>query len=135
MIARIKSTRISLLTKWRLCAVAVLLVTLALSYTHGDGPACLWKTFFHIPCPGCGITRSLESVWHGNFLMSFRYHPLGLPLFIACILFLIPMPTLTGSWKSQFTSQRIAIAVLVIMLMVYFLRIVFNLTGSRFFIW
>jgi hypothetical protein len=32
---------------------------------------------FHIPCPGCGLTRSFKAIWHGNLGLALRYHPLG----------------------------------------------------------
>jgi len=30
-----------------------------------------------LPCPGCGITRSVSSLFHGHWVWSWRYHPLG----------------------------------------------------------
>ena len=35
---------------------------------------CLWQLFFHIPCPGCGMTRGLITFFQGNFLKAFQYH-------------------------------------------------------------
>lgn len=32
--------------------------------------------FFHIPCPGCGITRANIAALHLNFKKAFEYHPL-----------------------------------------------------------
>ena len=32
--------------------------------------------FTHLYCPGCGITRMLISILHGNFYQAFRYNPL-----------------------------------------------------------
>ena len=37
------------------------------------------------PCPGCGLTRSINAIWHGNLLESIYLHPLGLPLFLGVI--------------------------------------------------
>ena len=66
-------------------ATGVLLFTLVSSIMHSDGPACISRMIFHTPCPGCGMTRSLQSIWHGNFTLAFRYHPLGPPLFLLCL--------------------------------------------------
>src|SRR5256885_17256930 len=63
---------------------SVLLGTFVLSLTSLHGPICLSRTLFHMPCPGCGLTRSFVSLWHGQVLLSLRYHPFGLPLFILC---------------------------------------------------
>lgn len=32
--------------------------------------------FFHIPCPGCGITRAYFSAFSLDFKSAFGYHPL-----------------------------------------------------------
>lgn len=39
-------------------------------------PPCVLFTFFHIYCPGCGGTRSVEALLHGHLLESVWYHPL-----------------------------------------------------------
>src|SRR5438874_5405421 len=74
-------------------AGAILGTTLFISASGGHGIPCLFKAMFHIPCPGCGMTRSLEALWTANVGMSLRYHPLGLPLFAACFFVLV----LTGA--------------------------------------
>src|SRR5947209_2461710 len=76
--------------RWAVVVSAGILgLTGVLSHTHGNGPPCLLRTIFHIPCPGCGMTRSMEAVWRGDMLSSVRYHPLGLPLFLLCALVLL----------------------------------------------
>ena len=27
---------------------------------------CVWRTLFHLQCPGCGMTRALSSALHGH---------------------------------------------------------------------
>jgi Protein of unknown function (DUF2752) len=46
---------------------------------------CPVKYFLHIDCPGCGLQRSFIELLSGNFLASFRLHPVTVPL----LLFLI----------------------------------------------
>jgi hypothetical protein len=41
-------------------------------------PLCMFKRLFSLPCPGCGLTRSVSSVLHGDLLRSWSYHPLGI---------------------------------------------------------
>lgn len=38
---------------------------------------CVLKQTTGIPCPGCGLTRSVVSAVHGNWAASRRFHRLG----------------------------------------------------------
>lgn len=40
---------------------------------------CLVKLLFHVPCPGCGMTRATLRLFHGDVLGSLAYHPVALP--------------------------------------------------------
>ena len=39
---------------------------------------CTLRSMTGIPCPGCGLLRSLVSAMHGDFAKSWEYHRLGL---------------------------------------------------------
>ena len=85
------STHISLaVARWinGLCAVA-LIATCVLSRADQPGPPCLFQRTFHLPCPGCGLTRSFKAMWRGEWLTALRYHPLGPLYFSLCALFLL----------------------------------------------
>jgi hypothetical protein len=41
-------------------------------------PMCAFKLWTGFPCPGCGMTRSVFHLAHGDLAGSFRFHPLGL---------------------------------------------------------
>jgi hypothetical protein len=36
---------------------------------------CPFRSITGLPCPGCGFTRSMESMLGGKFLMSFMHNP------------------------------------------------------------
>lgn len=38
---------------------------------------CAVKSFLGIPCPGCGLTRSISALVHGQLRASIDAHPLG----------------------------------------------------------
>ena len=42
---------------------------------------CLIKKYFHISCPGCGITRAFLCIFQFKFIESFSYNILAFPLF------------------------------------------------------
>lgn len=47
--------------------------------------SCLFKATTGIPCPSCGITRSIEALLHTDFKQAFYLNPLGfliLPLIV-----------------------------------------------------
>jgi hypothetical protein len=61
---------------------------------------CSFKNLTGLPCPGCGLTRSIVAAMHGDFRASLMYHRLGLlTLAYVCLQFLyrlvmIVVPTL-----------------------------------------
>src|SRR5579859_5366978 len=65
------------------------LLLAVVSPPQGSGIAvCWWKGCTGLPCPGCGLTRSLSCGLRGMFQESWNYHPLGLVilgLFVATI--------------------------------------------------
>ena len=46
---------------------------------------CPMQNIFGLPCPACGITRSMSSLLSLDIWHSFRYHPLGIIVFAAII--------------------------------------------------
>lgn len=57
-----------------------LMLTLV-SPPHGSGFQVCWqKSTIGIPCPGCGVTRSLSCGIRGMFAESWNYHPMGLAI-------------------------------------------------------
>lgn len=39
---------------------------------------CTFKNLTGLPCPGCGLTRSIVAASHGDVMQSFHLHRLGL---------------------------------------------------------
>lgn len=56
---------------------------------HGNGFTVCWlNATTGLPCPGCGLSRSLSCGLRGMFLESWHYHPFGLGilgLFLATV--------------------------------------------------
>ena len=68
---------------------------------------CLIRYIFHIPCPSCGSTRAVYAAFHGEWLASLYYNPLG--ILLSALMVVIPIwiiaDLLTGSSSFLKTYQ------------------------------
>ncbi len=64
------------------------------SWFEGRRSICLIRNVFGIKCPGCGMTRAILCVFHGNFKGAFRYNKLVVIVF----------PLLSYVWLRGFTT-------------------------------
>ena len=64
--------------------IALIFIVLILN----DVP-CLFKLVFHIPCPGCGLTRGFKELFKLNISKSLYYNILCIPIFIFFIYWFI----------------------------------------------
>jgi hypothetical protein len=118
-----------------LIATGILFVPLLLSHTHLSGPPCPFRLSVGLPCPGCGLTRSLMALWHGDWLTSFRYHPLGLPLFVVCVLLLIALLLRRTPRLTELQQRRLLTGVSALLVGIWLVRLTLLAAGSRFFLW
>lgn len=63
---------------WFSLPVCLFIILYVLDFNY----QCPFKRLLHIPCIGCGMTRAVVTIIHGNFLESFRYNLMALPLII-----------------------------------------------------
>jgi hypothetical protein len=78
---------------WRMAAIVSGLVALALVPTpwleHAP-TVCLYRNLFGLRCPGCGMTRALSALLHGEFAQAFLYNRLvvvAFPAILGVVLF------------------------------------------------
>ena len=98
---------------------------------------CIHRLIYNKPCAGCGLTRSFVSFAHGDFEASYRYHKLGIPLYLL-VLFQIPIRIYllkTGSKgytkfikKLIFYPAVIVVFALIINWLIYIWQTSFNMT-------
>lgn len=50
---------------------------------------CLWHAVTRLPCPSCGLTRSVVAILDGNWLQAAAINPLGFP--VALFLLIAPV--------------------------------------------
>ncbi|MDP4151819.1 MAG: DUF2752 domain-containing protein [Bacillota bacterium] len=56
----------------KLCLILICAIALFMAFDIG----CLIKDIIGIPCAGCGMTRAWISLFHGDILNAFYWHPL-----------------------------------------------------------
>ena len=70
-------------------AAAIAFGLLTARFANPDRPlpfdVCALKVLTGIPCPTCGLTRSLCHALHGDWAASLGYHPAGIALAAALI--------------------------------------------------
>ncbi len=128
-----------------LFASVVLAGTLLLSLNpNSHGPACLIRATTGVPCPGCGMTRSLSAIWRGDLLSSFRFHPLGIPLFLVCLsaILIVCLERLTPSCRPITARIRRAFmhvgsltSIAVLLVVLWLVRLGMRSAGIDFFQW
>ncbi len=65
---------------------------------------CPIKAIFHLPCPGCGLTRGFSAILHFHLLDAIHYNLLSIPLFLT--LGIATMSTLSDLLlKTKFIDQ------------------------------
>ena len=85
ILARIPSNRfpagLLVLMFWVGIVIARYLPTPATRWASLVPLRCPLSWILHIPCPTCGLGRSLVAAALGHIHQSWHYHPFGLPLF------------------------------------------------------
>ena len=96
------------------------LLLAVVSPPQGSGVVVCWfKDATVLPCPGCGLTRSLSCAIRGMLVESWHYHPMG-PFILALFTFTAVQSLLPRSFRDQLARQMQARAVIVHRLYVVF---------------
>lgn len=115
--------------------------TLVTARAGAGGFPCLFRLIFHIHCPGCGLWRSMQSAWRGEWILSVRYHPLGLVLLAACW---VTVALQIGRWISHRPAPQIhnrrpwraaGVVLFTLMIALWLFRLADDYWGSHLFLW
>lgn len=129
--------------KWIAIAAAVL--TLLVPYLihifgHGDiekaQSLCVFKMLTGLPCPGCGITKSLIFLYQGDLAKSLSFHVFGLPLVLSCILLIgllsVELITKKAYFRSLFYSRRVGYGLAIALGVYHLIRLTIFLSNASF---
>ncbi|WP_246282481.1 DUF2752 domain-containing protein [Flavobacterium agri] len=97
---------------------------------------CPFKMLTGMPCPGCGITKSLVFLYEGDIYKSLYYHIFGLSTFVFCLglLVLLPLELSTGKeyFNSVFYSKKIGWTLAITLIVYHFIRLCFFLANHTY---
>ena len=90
----------------------VVLGAVVYPYILGSGKdLCAVHYMLGLPCPGCGFTRSIVALIHGDVVQSVRWHPMGivamLILFIVWLRSLLSLGFPVVGERFRFQSQSV----------------------------
>lgn len=69
-----------------------------------EGSTCGMKISTGLPCPGCGMTRSVENTFRGDLLTAWHYNPFG-PLFVLACGFVASFALLPGRVREKLVRR------------------------------
>lgn len=121
--------RFWLLTGAVITLVAPLLIIATSNVSHLDQEQslCPFKMLTGLPCPGCGITKSLIAIYQNNWLQSFRYHLFGPLALIVSVLIVLDaffkFPVNQTTIKKLIYSTTLAYTIAIILGIYHLIRL------------
>ncbi|HHX57790.1 MAG TPA: DUF2752 domain-containing protein [Clostridiales bacterium] len=99
-------------------------VKLYKQYIYSIEFPCIFNLFTGYFCPGCGNTRSIIALLNGHIILSLRYNPFIILLFVFLILLYIELFTSTFYVHKKIIprSNKFLFVTLGIMIIYYFIR-------------
>lgn len=88
------------------CSSVLIALLCRIRWGEAIGVPCLIKWLTGIPCPMCGITRSLTALLQGDFERSTSYHGLGAVVLVGFVLTLLIVSTELLLRRSIVFSRR-----------------------------
>lgn len=65
--------------------IPIYIISYCISYFTGI--MCIWRYWLGIPCPGCGFTRAVFSMFKLDFKQAWHYHPMYWSSFVIVVYF------------------------------------------------
>ena len=68
---------------------------------------CLFHKITGLYCPGCGVTRMLDAIFHFSFYQAFRYNPLAFVLLVLFVIDIIISFNVINNFKKTVKSVSV----------------------------
>jgi hypothetical protein len=111
-----------------------LLIMLSDPHIESSRSLCPFKLLTGLPCPGCGITKSIVFFYKGDIMRSFTYHIFGPFVVLFCVLAIIVLTAEIISRREYLNkllfNRRIAYALGFILASYHFTRLVIFISHS-----
>ncbi|MBQ4262916.1 MAG: DUF2752 domain-containing protein [Bacilli bacterium] len=113
--------------KNKIITLLIVLITAIIFYYFGIR-FCPLFNLFHIPCPGCGLTRALKLLLKGKILESLKYNILILPISIIVIIYVILLLIKKEHLIENFAKKhkKIIIVIAIILTLITWIINIFN---------
>ncbi len=98
---------------------------------------CPFKMLTGMPCPGCGITKSIVAIYEGAFVQSLLFHPFGIVAFTLSITFLFAQALLNKAqvdllYYRFFRNRKLTISLAAGMSVYHIIRLYYFLSSHTF---
>lgn len=111
------------INKKRLIAVTAFTLSylFAVLVLHRFGIDCIFRTFFGISCPGCGMTHAFIALLRLDLASAFRYHPM---IFFVPVIFLYLL-TDGHVFKSKFANTGVISLIFLGFIVNYIIKLIY----------
>lgn len=104
------------------------------NHLETDQSLCPFKMVTGFPCPGCGITKSLVYLYHGDFYKSITYHLLGPFVILFCIMTIIVLSVELVTKKEYFNgviyNKKLAYGLGFFLISYHIIRLIFFIKNN-----
>jgi Protein of unknown function (DUF2752) len=101
-----------------------------------DQSLCPLKALTGMPCPSCGITKSMVYFYEGNLLKSIEYHILGPAVitfsFFVIVLFVVELRTKKDYFQKYLYHRKLAYGLAIFLAVYHLIRLVVFIRSHSF---
>ncbi len=101
-----------------------------------DQSLCPLKALTGMPCPSCGITKSMVYFYEGNLLKSIEYHILGPAVitfsFFVIVLFVVELRTKKDYFQKYLYHRKLAYGLAIFLAVYHLIRLVVFIRNHSF---